>query len=584
MPELILDERYELLQHIGSGGMADVFKAHDLILDRLVAVKILNSQYAGDTEFVSRFNREAKGAAKLSHPNIVGIYDVGEDDGRHFIVMEYVDGITLKKLIEEHGHLSLQESLHIAKKIAAALEMAHSNHLVHCDIKPHNILVTSNGAVKVADFGIARVVSSSTLTYDDTVVGSVHYFSPEQAKGTPVNLKTDIYSLGVVMYEMLTGCLPFNGSTPVSIALKHLQEQPVSVRSFDENIPLNVEQIVSSAMEKDAELRPDSTEIFKEIEAAEKDIVFGKNSKNESDPFATQVIPRIQDIIEENAKEEYEDDDDGNISETVQKLFHSKRFLLIVAVILFFGFMIGAFFSFGKFWSTSEIAVPNVVGKQMTLAKQILEGKNLRVKFVETYDAEIPIGQVVSQYPEANVNVKEQRQVTLYISRGGEEIEMPDLKGMTKAAALERIKKAGLKIGSVNERFSSDDDAGNVILQDPRYRTKITKGQVVDIIISKGAKMSKVRLPDFTGSTFEFAKTNTASLKLQIGNIVRRSSNQPEGIIISQSPTAGTEVNEGTKVYFVVSAGSDRNIGGKTNNDSQKKPPTKDNSDSGKTK
>lgn len=584
MPELILDERYELIQHIGSGGMADVFKAHDLILDRLVAVKILNAQYAGDAEFVSRFNREAKGAARLSHPNIVGIYDVGEDDGRHFIVMEYVDGITLKKLIEEKGHLSLQESLHIAKKIAAALEMAHGNNLVHCDIKPHNILVASNGAVKVADFGIARVVSSSTLTYDDTVVGSVHYFSPEQAKGTPVNPKTDVYSLGVVMYEMLTGCLPFNGSTPVSIALKHLQEQPASVRSIDESIPVNVETIVSSALEKDAELRPDSTELFQEIEAAEKEIVFGKSAKTENDPFATQVIPRLQES-EIDADDEYdEEDEDGGISDTIQKLFHSRKFMLIAAVILFLGFMIGAFFSFGEFWSASEIAVPNVVGKQMTLAKQILEDKNLRVKFAETYNTEVPIGHVVSQYPEANVNVKKQRQITLYISKGGEEIEMPDLKGMTKAAAEERIKKAGLKIGSVKERFSSEEDAGNVILQDPRYRSKITKGQMVDLIISKGAKVSKVRLPNFTGATLDFAKSNTTSLKLQVGNVVRRGSNQPEGTIISQTPAAGTEVEEGTKVTFVVSTGIERNTGGRTNSDSPIKPPSRDNSDSGKTK
>ncbi|MBR5163283.1 MAG: serine/threonine protein kinase, partial [Schwartzia sp.] len=251
MEQGVLEERYELLEHIGGGGMADVYKAHDTVLDRMVAVKILHAQLAGDEDFLEKFHLEAKGAARLSHPNIVGIYDVGQDAERHYIVMEYIAGETLKKKIQREGRLSVEESLRIAKEIARALREAHANNLVHCDIKPHNILVTPDGRVKVADFGIARAVTSSTMTYNGNVVGSVHYFSPEQAKGTKITPKSDIYSLGVVLYEMLTGELPFTGETTVSIALKHLQEEPRPVCQHDRTLPPMVEAIVQKAMAKD---------------------------------------------------------------------------------------------------------------------------------------------------------------------------------------------------------------------------------------------------------------------------------------------------------------------------------------------
>ena len=268
MIQRVLARRYELQELIGGGGMADVYKAHDKLLDRAVAVKILHQQYANDAEFVEKFRREATGAAKLAHPNIVNIYDVGEEAGSQYIVMEYVSGPTLKEVIQQKGQLEPFEAVRIAREIASALESAHRNNLVHCDIKPHNILVMPDGHVKVTDFGIARAVSASTMTYSGSVMGSVHYFSPEQAKGTAITTKSDVYSLGVVLYEMLTGRLPYDGETPISIALKHLQEEPVPVRQLQPSIPPVLEAIVQKAMSKDPLTRPSSTELYEDLNQA----------------------------------------------------------------------------------------------------------------------------------------------------------------------------------------------------------------------------------------------------------------------------------------------------------------------------
>ncbi len=290
----LLGNRYEILEPVGSGGMADVYKAHDPKLDRIVAIKILHHKLATDAEFLKKFQQEARGAGRLTHPSIVGIYDVGNDGGRHYIIMEYVAGETLKDLIRREGKLPVMEALRIAREIAGALAHAHANNLVHCDIKPHNILVTSEGWVKVADFGIARAISSSTMTYNGNVVGSVHYFSPEQAKGTKITPKSDVYSLGVVLYEMLTGRIPFNGETTVSVALKHLQEEPVAPRQIDDTIPPIVEAIVLKAMSKNPEDRPDSVSLMEDIAQAERFLGGGTASLEAiPDPAATQVMAPV---------------------------------------------------------------------------------------------------------------------------------------------------------------------------------------------------------------------------------------------------------------------------------------------------
>ncbi|ORT99627.1 Serine/threonine protein kinase PrkC, regulator of stationary phase [Anaerovibrio sp. JC8] len=574
MIERVLARRYEIQEHIGGGGMADVYRAHDKLLDRSVAVKILHAQFANDAEFIEKFHREAKGAAKLTHQNIVNIYDVGEDEGSHFIVMEYVAGHTLKEYIQENGCLEPVEAARIARELACALEAAHKNNLVHCDIKPHNILIMDDGHIKVTDFGIARAVSSSTMTYGGNVMGSVHYFSPEQAKGTAITTKSDVYSLGVVLYEMLTGTLPYNGETSVSIALKHLQEEPVPIRQIKPSVPAVLEAIVQKAMNKDPMLRPTSTDMYVDLDQALA-MMQGKSGSvavstpaAADDPFATQVIPRVTpEMLQQNQSAQsyggadydygYDDGYDEDLEDdegSLKKLIKTKKFILGLVAILILGFFAGSFLSFGNFWSSVEVEVPDVVGRQVEIARDMLEEKNLRVKVAEAYDANVPAGQVVSQYPEAGIMVKEQRQVTIYISKGGEELTMPDLKGMSRSNAEAKLNKMGLKIGAVYEE-ESNEPAGTVLKQDPGNGSKVHKGQTVDFTVSKGPKKTGVTIPDYSGMSVDSVKSNLAANKLTLGTVKEQTSSQPKGTVIGQSPAAGSEVKEGGAVNIIVSSG-----------------------------
>ncbi len=566
MIQRILARRYELQELIGGGGMADVYKAQDKLLDRAVAVKILHQQYANDAEFVEKFRREATAAAKLAHPNIVNIYDVGEDGGSQYIVMEYVSGPTLKEVIQQKGCLEPIEAVRIAKEIASALESAHRNNLVHCDIKPHNILVMPDGHIKVTDFGIARAVSASTMTYSGSVMGSVHYFSPEQAKGTVITTKSDVYSLGVVLYEMLTGQLPFNGETSVSIALKHLQEEPVPIRQINPSIPPVLEAIVQKAMSKDPADRPNSTELYADLNQA-KAMLTDRGTSQEAvsnDPFATRMIPRITpEMMAEQRSERpankpigsREDYQPQYQPQEEKSIFKSKSFIAVLVGILLMGFFVGSFLSFGKFWSSAEINVPDVVGKSSVVAQQILEDKNLRVKIVEANDDSVPAGQVVSQYPEAGAKVKEQRLVTITVSKGGQELTMPDLKSMSRSNAEEKLKKMGLKLGAVFEE-NAKEPAGTVINQDPRSGSKITKGQTVDITVSLGEKKKEITVQNYTGLSVDSAKSNLEANGLSLGGISEEASTRPKGTVIGQSPSAGSTTTEGGSVSLIISSGS----------------------------
>ncbi|EGK57902.1 non-specific serine/threonine protein kinase [Centipeda periodontii DSM 2778] len=550
MVERVLDGRYALEVLVGSGGMADVYRAKDQLLERTVAVKILHQQYENDKEFIERFQREAKAAARITHPNIVNVYDVGIAEGRHYIVMEYVPGRTLKERIKEEGPVPAAEALHIARQIAGALAQAHINNLVHCDIKPHNILVMPDGNVKVADFGIARAVTESTMTYNDNIMGSVHYFSPEQARGTIITPKSDVYSLGVVLYEMLTGRIPFDGNTAVSIARKHLEEEPQPLRSLVPNIPPVVEALVTRMMAKDPALRPDSRLLVQDITRAEQMMRGDTSAMPVFDPDATRVLSPVE-AQEIGAIAEAEEE---AAAAEEKSFFRTKKFKFGLVFILLLGFFTGFFLSFGKFWSSVEITVPDVTGKQLTLARQILEDQHLRVTVAETFDASVPVGVVVSQTPEAGSTVKEERTITIYVSKGGEEMEMPNLRGLKQSEAIDRLQQMGLRLGSAYETFS-DEDAGTVISQDPRSGTRISKGQSVDITVSKGQKIKKVSVPNVKGVPSDRAHTMIEGSGLKVGSVSEEASTQAAGTVVSQSPAAGVEADSGSAVSLVISSG-----------------------------
>ena len=575
MVERVLDGRYALEALVGSGGMADVYRAKDQLLERTVAVKILHQQYENDTEFITRFQREAKAAARITHPNIVNVYDVGVAEGRHYIVMEYVPGRTLKERIKEEGPVPVPQALQIARQIAGALAQAHANNLVHCDIKPHNILVMPDGNVKVADFGIARAVTESTMTYNDNIMGSVHYFSPEQARGTMITPKSDVYSLGVLLYEMLSGRIPFDGNTAVSIARKHLEEDPQPLHMIAPGIPPVVEALVTRMMAKDPAQRPDSSMLVQDIVRAEQMMRSDTEALPAFDPDATRVLTPVE-AQEIGALAEAEEDAVPQEGEE-RPFFRTKKFKFGLLLILLLGFFTGFFLSFGKFWSSVEITVPDVTGKQMTLARQILEDQHLRVTVAETYDASVPVGVVVSQTPEAGTMVKEERAITIYVSKGGEELEMPNLRGLNQLDAIDKLQQMGLRLGSAYETFS-DEDSGTVISQDPRSGTRISKGQTVDITVSKGQKIKKVSVPDVKGVPVDRARTIIEGSSLSVGGTSEQESTQAAGTVVSQSPAAGTEVDAGSSVRLVVSSGkkSSGNTKGKDTKNGDTKKGEKD--------
>ncbi|MBO6303533.1 MAG: Stk1 family PASTA domain-containing Ser/Thr kinase [Selenomonadaceae bacterium] len=541
MTAQILKNRYVLQEKIANGGMAEVYLAEDKLLHRNVAVKILHEEYRKDAEFVGKFHKEAEAAAKLSHPNIVNIYDVGEENGAHFIVMEYVPGDTLKTLIKEKKKIPLADAVRIAGEIAEALSAAHSQGIVHCDIKPQNILMMADGHAKIADFGIARAVTESTMTYSGNIVGSVHYFSPEQAKGTYITPKSDVYSLGILLYEMITGNLPFTGDTPVAIAMKHLHDAPLPLRSFDDTVPPVVEAIVMRAIEKDPNMRPTSADLAREL----RDVEHLLRGNTAADLDATQFLGNLKE-----AEVVYSGQDSKTKSDKLGSFFKSKVFIAGLIIILALGFLIGAVISVGKFGGGEEVSVPNVVGKQMNLARQVLEDAHLRVNVAETYDASVPAGEVVSQSPEAGAKVKSDRFVSIYVSKGGEATEMPDLKGLSRTTAESRLKKMGLTVGSVYEKASSAE-AGTVLSTDPPALTKLKKGEIVDLIVSKGEQKKTVKVPNVTGASLDIATESIESLGLKVGRVTSEKSKQLAGTIIAQTPSSG-EVEEGTAINLTI--------------------------------
>lgn len=551
---LILDNRYKIISIIGVGGMADVFKGEDTLLGRPVAVKILHSNFAGDDDFVARFKREAQAAGKLSHPNIVSMYDVGFDQGYHYIVMEYIEGETLKEYITRHERISIDNAVKFTIAIAEGLEHAHAMGIVHCDIKPHNVLITKQGRIKVTDFGIARAMNAgTTMMYTNSIMGSAHYLSPEQASGKPVNGSTDIYSLGAVLYEMLTGRVPYEGETPISVALKHVRERLIPPTRYNPSIPTLLEAAVIKALAKRPEDRfSNITEMIAALRMSQ-GFVNSNSGRRAPHDFGTQVLTPVP----ETSYGETDDDDEVYYGgEPTQEGWMAKlsrlpqKYILLGAFIVFLLAFVWAFLSFGNFWSNATVDVPNVVGKQVTVAKHILEDNHLRVSVSEVSNPDVPAGQVISQSPEANEQVKEQRTVHLVVSKGVGDITMPDITGMTIDQARSRLKNLGLVIGKISAGTDDSKEDGVILMQSPPGDSKVTKGATVDVTVNR-VKSKKVELPNLVGMTVKDAKDALASLGL---NATISGAGDDTAVITQQSPEAGSSLDANTSVALTAEA------------------------------
>jgi serine/threonine protein kinase len=553
----ILGNRYEIIEKIGNGGMATVYKSKDRVLNRYVAVKILRDEFTTDEEFIKRFRIEAQSAASLTHPNIVSIFDVGNEGSLYYIVMELIKGKTLKEIItEENGPLPWKWSLNVVTQIASALETAHKNNIVHRDIKPHNIIITEDGIAKVTDFGIAKAVSNSTITAFGTTIGSVHYFSPEHARGGYTDAKSDLYSLGVVMYEMLTGRVPFDADTPVSVALKHMQEEPIEPKELNDNIPQVVNDIIMKAMQKDVNLRYQSaTEMLKDLNAALKNpddnfVHIGSNVGAATQRISTQEIAEA----ERKAKEANNPKNGKKPNKFIEFVKKHKALSFVIGAIILFFVAFGTTMGIVELVNPKDVQIPDLVNKTQDEAEQIV--KDLKLKLVvksEEYNENVEEGKIISQDPayQENYTVKEHSEISVVISKGTETVEVPDVVGKTREEAEKLLKDAGL-VAEITEENDEKVEAGIVLSQDIEDGETINKGSTVKLVVSKGSGIVNVEVPSLVGKTEQEARNllTEAGLKVNVVNDEDESKN--DGVVLRQSRDAGTEVQEGTTITITV--------------------------------
>lgn len=551
----ILGARYEIIEQIGNGGMAMVYKAKCHVLNRYVAVKILRDEFTTDDEFIKRFNTEAQAVASLTHPNIVSVYDVGHEENLYYIVMELIKGRTLKEIIVAEGALSWKWCVNVAIQIASALETAHRNNIIHRDIKPHNIIITEDGMAKVTDFGIAKAVSNSTITAFGTTMGSVHYFSPEHARGGFTDAKSDLYSLGVVMYEMLTAKVPFDADTPVSIALKHIQEQPEEPISINPSIPTAVNKIIVKAMQKDPNLRYQSAgEMLKDLSMALKN-PDGDFVGNTMKDYQTQVISTIYTKpMEEKIKEK-----DKKMKEEKKKnkviafLGNHKIASTIVGLIILFVLTLIITNVVMEAVTPKEVLMPNLVG--LTKEEAQAKAEELKLEFEvkeERYDTETEAGKIMIQEPpyKENYNVKEKSKITVVVSLGQKIVIVPKVTGMTLEEATTALENEDLIVVS-EEEFNDKIEAGYVISQDVPENTEVGAGSTVTIKVSKGEEKSIV--PNLEGMTEEEAKKaiKEAGLKLT-ATLTEEDTTKNNGEVLKQSLNAGDEVKKDSNITITV--------------------------------
>lgn len=530
----VLANRYEIMEQLGGGGMAIVYKGRDTLLNRLVTIKVLRPEYVADAGFVARFRQEAQAVASLSHPNIVSIYDVGQEGGIHFLVMEYVDGENLKTMIRRLGLLPPGQAVQIAVQIAEALEHAHENNIVHRDVKPHNILITRPGRAKLTDFGIAMETPTGTVTNSRTVMGSVHYLSPEQARGEVAGARSDIYSLGVVLYEMLAGAVPFRADTPIGVALKHIQESAPPVTAVNTGVPPGVAAVVTRAMQKDPAARYASArEMAADLRAAWEERAA---PADETLVIGEKVMP-----VE---------------AETVRKKRRMRPAGWVVLLLLLLGVVAGAGYYLRNYLNVPDVPVPDVTGKTFDVASRIMAGAGLGVTMEQGYNPTVPKGQVISQDPVAGALVKQGRTVNLTVSQGPQMVQVPDLTGMTSAEAGATLQQANLK-PNVTQQASATVPQDQVVSQNPAPGSSIPAGGTVTVVVSIGPPTT-VAVPDLTGMTVSQAQQKLASLNLVLdtGNLAYvTSTDYLAGQVVSQAPPANAGVTAGSTVQVTLSSG-----------------------------
>lgn len=583
----ILGNRYEVKEKIGAGGMAEVYKARCRLLNRYVAIKVLRDQFNSDEDVLQKFKREAQAAAALTHPNIVGVYDVGEEDGKHYIVMEYIKGKTLKEVIKGFGHLGTRETVETSILIAEALEDAHRNGIVHRDIKPQNIMITEDGRVKVTDFGIARATSSVTMTNNGGVLGSAHYLSPEQARGSFVDKRSDIYSLGVVMYEMATGRVPYEGESPITVAIKHIQEEPVPPRDINPDIPRELEFMIMKAMKKDQiERYQDAKALLADLKSYRSTGKLASSVKAAEElESRTQAIPPINDEMIKQRKAQQQRNEarkaKTNIAQKIPKKIpqkvqkksqptvirsskikaRQKKKGTLTAIILAFLTVIlasGVYMAAKGDMFQSQVRVPNVVGMTEAEAKNILahEGLNLQV-IGEEFSDDYEKGKVIRQETVSGQTLEEGSTLKVYTSKGSQPVAVPDLIGMDIETARITLKDQGLSLGSQKEEYSDEMEAGLIVSQSPGSNEQIEKDGEVSIVVSKGPKITYVKVPSLSGLTLEKAKSTLSSVGLRVGEVIEEFSSKTKGTVILQGIAQGNSVEEGTSVDITVSKGAE---------------------------
>lgn len=587
----IIGDRYEILEKVGSGGMADVFRAKCHRLNRYVAIKILKQDYSEDTKFVTKFRGEAQAIAGISHPNIVGIYDVGEENGMYYIVMELVDGITLKKYIEEKGKLSVKEAVGIALQIANGLEAAHSNHIIHRDIKPQNILIARDGTAKVTDFGIAKAASSNTITAN--AMGSVHYISPEQARGGYSDEKSDIYSLGVTMYEMLSGTLPFNGESAVAIALAHIQEEAVPLAALDATIPKGISNIVNKCMQKKTELRYSCVaDLIADLKMFLQDPsgdygVIGNLYKNDGTIFMSKDdVNTLRDASRkgmgpvEQKPEPQEPESNSDVDPKLEKalVFGSIGVAIIIGLVILY--MVGRVLGFwgsakpesnsgSSSTTASETAKPgsNTSGDEITLEDYANKIKDYVETDLSNYDItctvteeasdEIEKGYVIRTSPAAGSTVAKGGKVELIVSSGVEQVSIPDTTGDTITDAYQTLNDKGFKVKQGEDVYSSQA-IGKVAYTKPAAGKKVDKGATITIYPSKGEETKYVKVPNLLGMTRSQAKSALEKAGLKYGSETKSYSSTQKNRVCVQSVSSGNEVEEGSTVDVTLSLGPEK--------------------------